>query len=140
MKMYTLIVIVTWLAILAISDGSDRVTAKTFGCQLLPVVKKFRSQNYEHCTLTIPAFTCGGYCESSVEPFKVKKKKENDVYEITLKEDCSCCTPVTNRTYVPVIDEWGLDCKDGIARNESVTLQLVERCSCTKCRSSNKVG
>ena len=136
------IFIVCWLASLVIADSGSDLDVKTYGCQLLPVVKTLPSQLYaDECTLTIPTWICGGFCESSVEPFRARKKKNTkDVYEIQFKEDCSCCSPVANRLHTAKIEAWKLDCIGGKERNETVTLQWPTSCSCTGCRGSSKLG
>lgn len=136
------LLIVCWLGALVIADSGLDPNAKTYGCQLLPVVRTFTSQKYpEDCSLTVPTYVCAGFCESSVEPVKAKKHKEyKDVYQIQFKEDCSCCIPTANRMQTAVIKEWKLDCAENKVRNESVTIQWPSHCSCTQCRGSSKVG
>ena len=136
------ILVVCSLASLAIAYSGSELDVKTYGCQLLPVVKTLPSRLYadQGCTLTIPTWVCAGFCESSAEPFKAKKKKNADVYEIQFKEDCSCCIPAAHRLHTAKVDQWKLDCIGDEERNESVTLQWPTGCTCTGCRGSSKVG
>ena len=135
------ILIVSWLVTLVIANelGLD---AKDYDCQLLPVVKKFPSRMYpEQCSLTIPTYICAGFCTSSVDPVKAKRRKDQkDIWEIQLKEDCGCCIPTNNRINTAFVRVWKLDCLDGVERNESVTIQWPSRCSCMQCRASLRLG
>ena len=132
------------LAVLAIANDMS-LSAKSYGCQLLPAVKTFPSQIHRGCILTVPSFVCGGFCESSAEPVKVKRSKDSaDVYQIQFQQDCSCCVAHTNLMQTAKIDEWKLQCDDdttnGPRRNESVTLKWPSQCTCTTCRDSIKLG
>lgn len=135
------LLIVSWLVTLVVANNI-KLDARTYGCQLLPVLKTVNSRLYpEDCTLTIPAYVCAGFCESSVQPVKARKsRKYKDVWQVQFKEDCGCCIPTNNRINTALIKEWKLDCLGGAERNESVTLQWPSRCSCTQCRGSLRVG
>lgn len=138
--------VLLWLALLVIAESdssspSPAPNAQTYGCQLLPVLKHFPSRLYpKNCSLTVPFFVCAGFCESSVEPYRARKKAQHDVYEIQFRGDCKCCTPVTRSVQPAEIKEWKLNCKEGIQRNETVHLRMVGECSCTQCRDSARVG
>lgn len=138
--------VLLWLALLLIAESDSSApslapSARKYGCQLLPVLKHFPSRLYpEECSLTVPFFVCAGFCESSVEPHRAKKKAQNDVYEIQFREDCKCCTPVPRSVQPAEIKEWKLNCTGGIQRNETVNLRMVGECSCTQCRDSVRVG
>lgn len=140
------LIVVCWLSVLGIALGiaDAKTSAKTYGCQLLPVVRTFPSRLYPtECTLTVPTYVCAGFCESAVEPVKAKKSKEyEDVWDIQFKQDCYCCIPTARKMHTAVIDEWKLDCPsvESEERNESVTLQWPSHCSCTQCRGSARVG
>ena len=129
----------SWVVTLVIADNGS---PKSHGCQLLPVFKTFPSKFYPNdCSLTIPAFICGGFCESKADPGKAKQSKEHkDVWEIQFKEDCECCIPPTNRVNTHVIKEWNLQCTDGVSRNETVYLQMPTTCACSQCRASLPVN
>ena len=134
--------IVSWLVSLVIADNNLNLNARTYGCQLLPIVRGFSSRLYpQDCSLTVPTYVCAGFCESSVEPVKARRSREyDDVWQIQFKEDCGCCIPTNNRINTAVVKEWKLECLDGVDRNETVTLQWPSSCSCTQCRNSLRVG
>lgn len=138
------LVIACWLAALAIGESQLDTTSPTnYGCQLLPVLRKLRSRLYSHegCTLTVPTYVCAGFCETSVDPVRVKKSKEySDVYQVQFKQDCRCCIPKPRDMNTATVEVWKLKCPKNLQRNESVTLQWPSACSCTRCRSSSKVG
>lgn len=135
------ILILCCLASMAIANSGSDIDVKTYDCQLLPVVKTLPSRLYaDECTLTIPTWVCAGFCESSAEPFKARKKKNSNYYEIQFKEDCSCCIPAAHKLRTARVKEWKLDCIGDKERNETVTLQWPTGCTCTVCRSSSKVG
>ena len=125
----------SWLVTLVIADKGS---PKAHGCQLLPVFKTFPSKYYPNkCSLTVPAFLCAGFCESKADPFKaVQREDHKDVWEIKFREDCECCSPPVNMVKVAVIENWNLQCTDGVPRNETVHLQMSTKCSCSQCRAS----
>ena len=121
--------------------SQDPPKAKDFDCQIMPVLKESSSRLYpDVCTLRHPAFICGGFCPSSHIPSKVKKiagsPGSEPTWEIRLKEDCSCCLPITGGNSATTID-WPLKCpNDGETRNETekITIQIPTSCECIECK------
>ena len=94
------------------------------------------------CTFSLPAFQCGGFCETFEQPKRVDKK--GDVFELQMDEKCRCCEPIASGIFNVTIPANTLDCEEnpGVKWDEEVVYRSVkgeaERyCTCRNCRSSN---
>jgi len=137
------LLIIYWAVALSISatDSPTKAsTTRTYGCQFLPILKTFDSQKYPgECKLTIPTFICAGFCESSAVPTKARKDSQHQGWQIHFKQDCECCVP--EGMQAAFVNDWPLTCPDHQGkRTESVTFHLPHNCSCTQCRTSNRLG
>ena len=137
------------------AGGKDRPSRLIHGtCRTYAITRTFtmtRSTSNDTCTFSLPAFQCGGFCdsESTYEQQKKKLKQDGDVYQLRdWDEKCRCCEPIASGTVNITIPANTLDCEENpdLKWDEEIVYKSVKWfdevesfCTCRTCRGSNRL-
>ena len=129
------------------AGGKDRPSRLIHGtCRAYAITRSFtmtRCTSNNTCIFSLPAFQCGGFCETFEQPKRVDKK--GDVFALQMDEKCRCCEPIASGIINITIPANTLDCEKnpGVKWDEEVVYQSVkwdkevERyCTCRICSQS----
>ena len=134
--------------------GDDRPSSRLLHgiCRTYAVSKTFTMTRYTNndteiaingtCTFAVPAFQCGGYCETYAQPGKKPIEAANKIYILEFEERCKCCEAKTIEIRVPPNI---FECQEDptVKWDQEVVYETVQKdskkeyCVCRTCRSSN---
>ena len=145
--------IIATVLLFTAADGKERLSRLIHGsCRAYAITRKYtmtRSTSNDTsnntCTFNIPAFQCGGFCETYEQPKKVVQI--GDVFELQQWErKCRCCEPIGSAILNVTIpaNHVLLTCEENpvMRWDEEVFYQSVKGeaekfCTCRTCRGSN---
>ena len=132
--------------------GAGRLSKLVHGiCKPYPIVKTFTMPRYttndtevasnDTCTIQIPAFQCGGFCETSAEPSFKGLTYANGVYEMKFEEKCKCCEALKSGTIEIRVAPNTFECQGnpGVKWDKEIVYKSVSArssCTCRTCRGT----
>lgn len=130
------------LAVIVALTAAGRTDKSFYGtCTFYAVTKTFtleRATSNDTCTITLPSFQCGGFCETEVLfSSKAVTLNDNGVYELGAESKCKCCEPVKSTMERTVIKAGNLPCKNNdLMYDKRIVLDIIKECHCRTCKSS----